>query len=75
MFLEEFGRSRKAMREFLKGYAAAVEAAPNPKQGAFFSDVRDTKPEIIERQIKANEASTKGDLFTLGIREAALATT
>ena len=73
VFLEEFGRSRKAMREFLKGYAAAVEAAPNPKQGAFFSDVRDTKSEIIERQINAARASKKGDLFTFN-REAALAT-
>ena len=71
LFFEEFGRSRKAMREFLIGYATAVQAAPNPKQGAFFSDVRETKDEIIARQIKANDAPV--GLFAF--RETALATT
>ena len=71
LFLEEFGRSRKAMREFLIGYATAVQAAPNPKQGAFFADVRETKDEIIGREIKAH-GSLPGELFAF--RETTLAT-
>ena len=39
--LEQFGRSRKAIREFLRGYAEAVIASPHPEQGAIFASAQE----------------------------------
>ena len=52
VFLDEFSRSRKAVREFLKGYAEAVQSAPHPDQGAMFAQAQSTKGEILGRIIE-----------------------
>ncbi len=60
LFFDKHGRSRKVLREFLIGYAEAVEASPNPAQGAFFGEVKDSKEEIIGRVIAEVGTRTKG---------------
>ncbi len=66
VFLEAQGRSRKVLREFMQEYAAAVNAASHPDQGAMFAGATETKPELLDRLITAQtkKAST-GALFQL----------
>ena len=63
--LEQFGRSRKAIREFLRGYAEAVIASPHPAQGAIFASAQESKGDIVSRLIESQAKKPAGGLFEL----------
>ena len=63
--LEQFGRSRKAIREFLRGYAEAVIASPHPDQGAMFASAQESKGDIVSRLVESQAKKSSGDLFDL----------
>ena len=63
--LEQFGRSRKAIREFLRGYAEAVIASPHPEQGAIFASAQESKGDIVSRLIESQAKKSAGGLFEL----------
>lgn len=64
--LDQFGRSRKAIREFLRGYADAVTAAPHPQQGAMFAGAQESKGDIVSRLIEGqSQRAASGALWDL----------
>ena len=57
LYFDSIGRSPKAIREFLESYAAAVEAAPDPRQNQLFEVERgdlldrliNQRPQLVRR--------------------------
>ena len=64
LFFDRHGRSRKVLREFLVGYAEAVEASPNPAQGAFFGAAKVRKDVVIDKLIEDTEARSEARAST-----------
>ena len=79
LFLDEFGRSRKVIRDFFRSYAQAVENAPHPGQATLLGAQAPGKEEVIGRLINERlRDQTRGTLFeglegreAAGFREAA----
>lgn len=63
--LAAMGSSPRRLRLFLKDYARAVEAQPDPRQAGMFGERQLTREELLDRVIKqAGDTGALGPLFT-----------
>ncbi len=60
VFLNENSRSRKRVREFMRSYAKAVIDSPHPAQASMFAEAEESKTDVLERLIAAQESEAQG---------------